>query len=92
VFSYIAETGDEENATPIPPVVGESCDDAQMPDVRATKIRDPMYCYTVAVGKKPSHASHWVEDAEAVAHLLVTLAKGDATAEGGRTSPSTLFT
>jgi hypothetical protein len=59
---------------------------------QATEIRDPMYCYTVAVGKKPSHASHWVEDAEAVALLLVTLTKGEAAAAGGRTSPSTLFT
>jgi hypothetical protein len=54
-----------------------------MHDVRARKIRDPMYCYTVAVGKKPSHASQWVEDAEAVAHLLVALTKGEATAAGG---------
>lgn len=92
MFSYIAEIGDEANANPIPPVAGESYDDAQMHDVQATEIRDPMYCYTVAVGKKASHASQWVEDAEAVAHLLVTLTKGEEIAAGGRTSPSTLFT
>jgi hypothetical protein len=85
--------GDEENAKPIPPVVGESADDAQMTDIRrATVIRDPMYCYTVSVGKKPSHASHWVQDAEAVAHLLVTLTKGESMSTWGQTSPSTLFT
>ena len=92
MFSYIAEMGDEENAKPIPPVVGESADDTQMTDVRpVTEIRDPMYCYTVAVGKKPSHATYWVQDAEAVAHLLVTLTKGEAMSTWGRTSPSTLF-
>jgi hypothetical protein len=57
------------------------------------KIQDPMYCYTIAVGKKQSHASQWVDDAEAVTHFLVTMAaKGEAAAAVGLTSPSTLFT
>jgi hypothetical protein len=93
VFSYIAEMGGEENAKPILPVVGESSDDAQMMDVRQVmEIRDPMYCYTISVGLKPSHASHWVQDAEAIAHLLVTLTKGEAMSTWGGTSLSTLFT
>jgi hypothetical protein len=54
-----------------------------MHDARAMKIRDPMYCYTIAVGKKPSHASQWVDDAEAVAHFLVTMTKGEAAAAVG---------
>jgi hypothetical protein len=57
VFLYIAKIGNKANAKPIPPIAGESCDDAQMHDVQVTKIQDPMYCYTVTVGKKPSHAS-----------------------------------
>ena len=94
MFSYIAEIGDEENAKPIPPVIGDALDAQMAVDVRATKIRDPMYCYTVAVGKKPSHASSWVQDAQEVAHLLVTLSrgKGAGATEWGRTSPSSLFT
>jgi hypothetical protein len=63
-----------------------------MHDVRAMKIQDPVYCYTIADSKKLSHASQWVDDAEAVAHLLVTLTKGEAPAAGRRTSPLTLFT
>lgn len=87
--------GDEENAKPMPPVVGETFDDAQMMDAQASEIKDPMYCYTVAVGKKPSHASQWVENAEAVANLLVTLTKSEglsSPASWGRNSPSSLFT
>jgi len=69
--------GDEENAKPIPPVVGsDPSQDMQMASPHISDIRDPMYCYTVAVGKKPSRASSWVEDAEAIADLLVTLSKG----------------
>jgi trehalose 6-phosphate synthase/phosphatase len=47
VFSYVAEIGDEEKAMPTPPVVGEP------PDVPvSSEVRDPMFCYTVAVGKE----------------------------------------
>lgn len=58
-------------------------------------IRDPMYCYTVAVGKKPSRASSWVNDAQAVAELLVNLSMGEqdtSILQSWRpTSPSSLF-
>jgi hypothetical protein len=68
VFSYVAEIGDEEKAMPTPPVVGEP------PDVPvSSEVHDPMFCYTVAVGKKPSHASHWVHDAVEVGNLLVSV-------------------
>ncbi len=76
MFSYIAEMGDEQNAKPIPPVVGSDPSIQDMP-MSTPHIRDPMYCYTVAVGKKPSHASSWVNDAQAVAELLVILSRGE---------------
>jgi hypothetical protein len=58
-------------------------------------IRDPMYCYNVTVGKKPSHASSWVNDAQAVAELLVNFSMGEqdtSILQSWRpTSPSGLF-
>jgi hypothetical protein len=95
----VAELGDEENAKPTPPVIGgsdPSSEDMQMSSAHTSDIRDPMYCYTVAVGRKPSRASNWVENAQAVAELLVTLSKGEQESSTpqswGRTSPSNLFT
>jgi len=76
VFSYIAEIGDEENAPPTPPVIGETADDANMKPPKSLVARDPMYNFTVAVGKKPSHASQWVTDAVEVGNLLVRVAGG----------------
>ena len=74
VFSYVAELGDEENSQPTPPVVGD------VPEqVRNTVVKDPFYCFTVAVGKKPSHASQWVADAVEVGTLLVELASVNST-------------
>ena len=36
-----------------------------------------MYAFTCAVGKKPSHASMYVTDAQEVADALVLLVKGE---------------
>jgi trehalose 6-phosphate synthase/phosphatase len=98
-FSFIAEMEDEAHATPGPPVVNEDgTHDEPMEDERGGShgLRDPMYCYTVAVGKKPSHASMYVTDALEVANALVVLAKGDYPTEGvpawGRESATHLFT
>lgn len=74
VYSYIAEIGDEHNAQPNPPVVGE--DPSSVQPLRATNVMDPMYTYAVAVGKKPSHASQWVTDGMEVSSLLVYLSGG----------------
>jgi trehalose 6-phosphate synthase/phosphatase len=74
VYSYVAEIGDEDNAQPNPPVVGE--DPATVQPIVATQASDPMYTYAVAVGKKPSHASQWVTDGVEVGSLLVTLSGG----------------
>jgi trehalose 6-phosphate synthase/phosphatase len=98
-FSFIAEMEDEAHATPGPPVVNEDgTHNEPMEDERGGSqgLRDPMYCYTVAVGKKPSHASMWVTDASEVANALVVLAKGDYPMDGlpawGRENATHLFT
>lgn len=76
VYSYVAEIGDEDNAQPNPPIVGE--DPNAIQSLKATVARDPMYAFAVAVGKKPSHASHWVADGMEVGTLLVHLSGGRA--------------
>jgi trehalose 6-phosphate synthase/phosphatase len=102
-FSFIAEMEDQAHATPCPPVVNEDGthdepmeDDERGGDSHGVRVRDPMYCYTVAVGKKPSHASMYVTDAQEVANALVLLAKGDYPTEGlsawGRENATHLFT
>jgi len=98
VFSFIAEMGHEARASPDPPVVGRDGTLEPSPDWSQiqTKIKDPLYCYTVAVGKKPSHASFYVTDAQEVAADLVLLAEG-RTAEqmpswGNSSNSSQMFT
>lgn len=80
VNSFLSEVGDDTHATPSPDVVNEDGtreSSTQPMDQSACRIRDPTYCYTVAVGKKPSHASMYVNDAQEVANALVLLAKGE---------------
>jgi trehalose 6-phosphate synthase/phosphatase len=81
VFSFIAEMDHEESAHPDPPVINAdgTLEEPQDLSMVQTKTSDPMYCYTCAVGKKPSHASMYVTDAEEVAKALVLLAKGEDT-------------
>ncbi|OEU17281.1 Glyco_transf_20-domain-containing protein [Fragilariopsis cylindrus CCMP1102] len=58
-------------------------------------IPDPMYCFTCAVGKKPSSASMYVTDAQEVANALVLLAKGEFPQGGvdtGRGIDQNMFT
>jgi len=38
-----------------------------------------MYCFTLTVGKKPSHATQYVDDARDVANLLIRVSGGDDT-------------
>jgi trehalose 6-phosphate synthase/phosphatase len=78
VFSFIAEMGDEVHSTPDPPVVGRDGKLEPYPDWTTikTQISDPLYCYACAVGKKPSHASFYVNDAQEVADGLILLASG----------------
>ena len=80
VSSFLSEVGDDTHATPSPAVVNEDGtreSSTQPMDQTVCRIRDPTYCYTVAVGKKPSHASMYVNDAQEVANALVLLAKGE---------------
>ena len=74
VYSFVAEIGDEDNVQANPPIVGEDPNARQ--SLKVTSARDPMYVYSVAVGKKPSHASHWVADGMEVGSLLVHLSGG----------------
>lgn len=82
VFSFIAEMGHEESAQPDPPVINEDGSLGNPPDwsMLKTKVSDPMYCYTCAVGKKPSHASMYMTDSKEVADALVLLANSGHTA------------
>ena len=75
VFSYVSEIGDEPRALATPPVVTATEQGAVVEEAAlvATQPKDPLYAYTVAVGKKPSLASHWFHDAQEVGELLLTL-------------------
>ena len=97
VFSYIAEMGDEKNAKPSPPVLNEDGSvDTSMELSSEGVVRNPLYSYTVAVGRKASHASSFVNDAQEVANALVLLAKGEVPVGGvpvwGREVAPDLFT
>jgi len=52
----------------------------ELPSVRCRNPNAPMSAFTVAVGKKPSHALQYVDGAEDVADLLVKMATGSADA------------
>lgn len=76
VFSFFAELGDPTSSKQGPPVVGE--DGRVEPEPASTAVLPhPAYAYTVAVGKKQSHASFYVEGSQDVANALVMLAMGD---------------
>jgi len=78
VFSYVAELGDMSLSGTGPLVVRENGQIEPLLDPpRPPVVPDPLYCYTVAVGKKATHASTFVNDAQDVANALVMLAKGD---------------
>ncbi|KAL7566116.1 hypothetical protein ACA910_003890 [Epithemia clementina (nom. ined.)] len=99
VFSFMAEMGDEENSHPGPPVMAdggfEEEEDDYMEDSTPTKTPDQVYCFTVAVGKKQTHASFYVNGAQDVANALVMLAHGDVPRGGvpvwGRENATYLF-
>lgn len=96
VFSHIAEIGDDANSKPGPPVMrtdGSLMEEAETPEKPV--VKDPLYSFTVAVGKKSSHASTYVNDAQEVANALVMLARGEIPVGGvpvwGRENASHLF-
>ena len=94
VFSFISEMGNETIAQPDPPVVNEdgSLEPPQDWNMVQTNISDPMYCYTCAVGKKPSQASMYLRDAQEVAYALVLLAKGESDSRSQGAVGANMFT
>lgn len=79
---------DYDNVVPSPPVMQLSQGTlaasqsflVEPGSVRCRDVNAPMSAFTVAVGKKPSHASQYVDGAEDVADLLVKMATGSADA------------
>jgi len=87
VFSFVSEMDEEyANVVPSPPVMQLSHGTlsasqsflVEAPSVRCKDANAPISAFTVAVGKKPSHASQYVDSAEDVADLLVKMAAGSA--------------
>lgn len=97
VFSFIAELEDVAHVVPSPPVVA---DDDSIPVLQSTNslteekdtslkykgLNEPMYAFTAVVGKKPSHASYYVDDAQDVASLLVKLSGVDVSSLNQRSN------
>ena len=93
VCTFVSDQEDLSRSEASPPVFDESGkfvessytnSNSMDTDDETTKtaVPDPQYAFTVAVGKKPSHASAYVNDAQEVANALVMLAQGEIP-EGG---------
>ena len=92
VFTFISDQEDLSHSEACPPVFDESgkiveslsrnAMDTDETAIQKTCVPDPQYAFTVAVGKKPTHASAYVNDAQEVANTLVMLAQGEVP-EGG---------
>jgi trehalose 6-phosphate synthase/phosphatase len=109
VFSFLAEWGQEDESAvkPGPTVIGddgtvESAVEAERDTsqdggtpMQVSNDNGLMYAFTVAVGKKQTHASSYVNDAQEVANALVMLAEGDVPTGGvpvwGRANSSDFF-
>lgn len=90
VFSFIAELEDPTHPTLSPPVIDSGgapisasvsayYDEKDVPALQCTKVgnNNPLFAFTVAVGKKESHAFAYVDDAHDVGTLLVKLSGRD---------------
>jgi len=91
VFSFLEEMDEEySNVIPSPPVITQdnsNMNDFLMQEVPSLKCKnsmEPIFAFTVAVGKKPSYASQYVDDARDVSALLVSLTGGDLSSLSGR--------
>ena len=97
VFTFISEIGDDAAGKSDTPVRNDDGSLNNPIEVRSGEMveRDPLYSFTVAVGKKESHASMYVNSAQGVANALVLLAKGEIPQGGvpiwGRENASGLF-
>ena len=107
VYNFLSEMGDghaHQSGSGVPPVfedqpsrnaptipIENMMDTTQL----VSKVPDQIYAFTVAVGKKETHACTYVNDAQEVANALVMLAGGTVPAEGvqvwGRANSSTMF-
>lgn len=80
VYSFAAELGDSSSDHRSPLLFDEhgETETADMDTTSGqTLIPDPMYSFTVAVGKKPTQAASYVNDSYEVANALVMLASGE---------------
>ena len=75
VYSYIAELDvNPHHVQPSPPVMEDNADPPAVSDSsNSSTFNGCMYSFTAAVGKKASHATHYVDDAQDVANLLVEM-------------------
>ena len=85
LYSFISEMDDDyANVHPSPPVIQLSegtlaASQSFLVEPQNVHCRDlgtTMHAFTVAVGRKPTHASQYVDSAEDVADLLVKMASG----------------
>jgi len=76
VYSFFAELNEDYlNVVPSPAILGGGAGRGhflmhETPSLQIKNTNEPMYAFTIAVGKKPSHASQYVDDARDVAHVL----------------------
>jgi trehalose 6-phosphate synthase/phosphatase len=84
VYSFAAGLGDSSSSNyGGPPLLDEDGDAEDVTDNMdtttsgASLVPDPMYAFTIAVGKKPTHAISYVNDSYEVANALVMLASGE---------------
>jgi trehalose 6-phosphate synthase/phosphatase len=86
VYSFISEYGDQRAGRDVPPIAREDGMVLASPTPSPTApviVPDPLYSFTVAVGKKQSHASMYVNSPHEVHNALVTLATGQIPTGGG---------
>lgn len=80
VYSFAAELGDSSSDHRGPLLLDED-GETEHADMDTSSepalIPDPMYSFTVAVGKKPTQAASYVNDSYEVANALVMLASGE---------------
>jgi trehalose 6-phosphate synthase/phosphatase len=105
VYAFLSELGDEhahQTGSNVPPVFGDEGETLmssgglmESTSSGPLKIPPQMYAFTVAVGKKETHASTYVNDVQDVANALVMLASGTVPLGGvpvwGRANSSNIF-
>jgi trehalose 6-phosphate synthase/phosphatase len=82
IYSFISEIDEEySNVLPSPSVMhlDENSEDVffsnETPSLKWKNSKQPIFAFTVAVGKKPSHAALYVDDARDVANVLMSMTK-----------------